>query len=181
MAPKQDASTNMPVVNSELFSLTYGSLVRQLLADYREDTAQVNSQLEKMGYNIGVRLIEEFLAKSGTQKCGSFRETAETIAKVGFKVFLGITANVANWNSDETECSLLLDDNPLADYVELPPHLQGLCYCNILCGVIRGALEMVSLKVEASFGKDALRGDDVFEIKLKLLEEVPEEYPFQDD
>lgn len=43
----------------------------------------MNRQLDKMGYNIGLRLIEDFLARTNTGKCGNFRETAETIAKVG--------------------------------------------------------------------------------------------------
>jgi len=34
------------------------------------------------GYNIGVRLIEDFLARSGTGRCNDFRETADVIAKV---------------------------------------------------------------------------------------------------
>lgn len=37
-----------------------------------------------------------------------------------------------------------LPDNPLADFVELPPAYGELRYSNLLCGVIRGALEMVS-------------------------------------
>ena len=37
----------------------------------------------------------------------------------------------------------VLDDNPLVDFVELPEGCQNLCYCQMLCGVIRGALEMV--------------------------------------
>lgn len=37
----------------------------------------------------------------------------------------------------------ILEDNPLSDFVELPTSLQGLKYCNLLCGVVRGALEMV--------------------------------------
>lgn len=35
-----------------------------------------------MGYNIGMRLIEDFLAKSGVGRCANFRETADMIAKV---------------------------------------------------------------------------------------------------
>lgn len=36
-----------------------------------------------MGYNIGLRLIEDYLAKSNTmRRCSNFRETAEMIAKV---------------------------------------------------------------------------------------------------
>lgn len=35
-----------------------------------------------MGYNIGLRIIEDFLAKSNTGACANFREVAETISKV---------------------------------------------------------------------------------------------------
>ena len=38
----------------------------------------------------------------------------------------------------------ILEDNPLIDFVELPEGCGKLRYCNLLCGVIRGALEMVS-------------------------------------
>ncbi len=54
----------------------------QLCTDYENDYAQVNQQLEKMGYNIGVRLIEDFLAKTSMARCGNFRDTAEMISKV---------------------------------------------------------------------------------------------------
>lgn len=50
-------------VSAELLALTYGSFVRQLLLDY-EDVADVNTQLDAVGYNIGVRLVDDFLAKS---------------------------------------------------------------------------------------------------------------------
>lgn len=33
--------------NAEIFTLTYGSMVRQLIADY-EDVGEVNKQLDKM-------------------------------------------------------------------------------------------------------------------------------------
>ena len=32
----------------------------------------------------------------------------------------------------------------MTDFVELPEAYSGLIYCNVLCGIIRGALEMVS-------------------------------------
>lgn len=37
------------------------------------------------------------------------------------------------------------------------------------------------MMTEVSFVKDMLRGDDVFEIRLKLLRQSPEMYPFKDD
>lgn len=67
--------------NAELFALTYGALVVQLIQDY-EDYAEVNKQLEKMGYNIGIRLIEDFLARSSLGRCADFREVGEVVAKV---------------------------------------------------------------------------------------------------
>jgi hypothetical protein len=71
-------------VNAELVTLTYGTIVAQLCKDYESDYVEVNKQLDKMGYNIGLRLIEDYLAKSNSMKrCLNFRETAEMIAKVG--------------------------------------------------------------------------------------------------
>lgn len=186
--------------NAELFTLTYGALVAQLIKDF-EEVDEVNKQLEKMlapfnwkqhvsipsahtsfsssslhfrGYNIGLRLIDEFLSKSNTGSCSDFRETAETIAKVGFKMFLGITATVTGWNETATEFSLILDENPLNDFVELPESYRGLSYSNILCGVVRGALEMVHLRVDCINTRCTLRGDDVTELKITLKEVMKE-------
>lgn len=167
-------------INAEILVLTYGSIVRQLVADY-DDVNEVNKQLDKMGYNIGVRLIDEYLSKTKTTRCSDFRETADRIAKVGFKMFLNAPASVSNWNPEGTECTLILEENPLAEFVELPDQLQNLKYSNILCGVIRGALEMVNIEADCSFIKDALRGDDSTEIKLKFISAPTEQYPFKDD
>jgi hypothetical protein len=120
-----------------------------------------------MGHNIGVRLIDEFLAKSGINNCSNFRETADAISKIAFKMFLGISPDVANWNKENTAFSLCLVDNPFIDFVELPPEYQELSYCSILCGIIKGALEMVSLLVDCKIVKDSLKGDDVTEIRVE--------------
>lgn len=147
----------------------------QLIQDY-EDYAEVNKQLEKMGYNIGTRLIEEFLARSSIGRCADFKEVGEVVAKVswlvlgvhyltprqiGFKSFLNITPTVTytasaqattdtklqptTANSAGAMFSLVLDENPLAEFVELPDEAleHGLWFSNVLCGVLRGALEMV--------------------------------------
>lgn len=74
----------MDKVNAELVTLTYGTIVVQLCKDFDNDYPEVNKQLDKMGYNIGLRLIEDYLAKSNQMKrCTNFRETAEMISRVG--------------------------------------------------------------------------------------------------
>lgn len=65
---------------------------------------------------------------------------------MGFKIFLNVAPTVTNWTSDNNQFSLIFDDNPLADFVELPDDGRAqdeLWFSNILCGVLRGALEMV--------------------------------------
>ena len=103
------ARTRVDKVNAELVTLTYGTIVAQLCNDYNHDYVQVNQQLDKMGYNIGVRLIEDFLAKSNMGRCGSFRDTAEMISKVWLhaksvcgvsRMCLGWLQNLSQHNTD---------------------------------------------------------------------------------
>ena len=67
--------------------------------------------------------------------------------QVAFKMYLGITPSVTNWSPAGDEFSLVLESNPLVDLVELPDNHSSLVYSNLLCGVLRGALEMVRVCV----------------------------------
>ena len=62
-------------------------------------------------------------------------------------MFLNVTPSITNWSPDNKQFSLILEENPLADFVELPDDGKAqdeLWYSNVLCGILRGALEMVS-------------------------------------
>ncbi len=50
-------------MSNELFTLTYGALVLDLLRDY-ESAEEVSNQLDKIGYNMGLRLADDLLAKN---------------------------------------------------------------------------------------------------------------------
>ena len=45
---------------------------RNLSQDY-DNVEEVNRQLEKMGFNIGVRIVEDFLARTNSGKCTDLR------------------------------------------------------------------------------------------------------------
>ncbi|XP_054079836.1 trafficking protein particle complex subunit 3 isoform X1 [Rissa tridactyla] len=192
MSRQAGRGTESKKMNSELFTLTYGALVTQLCKDYENDE-DVNKQLDKMGYNIGVRLIEDFLARSNVGRCHDFRETADVIAKIAFKMYLGITPSITNWSPGGDEFSLILENNPLVDFVELPDNHSSLIYSNLLCGVLRGALEMVSqglssseteirttkvqMAVDVKFVQDTLKGDSVTEIRMKFIRRIEDNLP----
>lgn len=54
--------------------MTYGALVMQLLKDY-EDIAEVNRQLEQMGYNIGERYDGDTMGLSARHDLANLNAT----------------------------------------------------------------------------------------------------------
>ena len=83
----------------------------------------------------------------GCYSQGSIYPFPWTDCEIAFKIYLNITPTVTSWTGDEKSFSLVFDENPLADFVELPEDgpYEKVWYSNVLCGVIRGALEMVIL------------------------------------
>mmetsp|Transcript_11069 Transcript_11069/g.20481 ORF Transcript_11069/g.20481 Transcript_11069/m.20481 type:complete len:189 (+) Transcript_11069:94-660(+) len=163
----QNLWAKIPKANAELFALTYGALVTEVMRDADGNAHEVNEQLEKIGYSIGIRSVDEFLAKSNAPYCKSLEDTAQVVGKTAFRMFLGINCDVQQHSP--TNFSLILQENPLSLFVELPENYkETLQYTILYCGVIRGAMEMLNYKVECSLVKSTLRGDDVDEIKVDL-------------
>ena len=133
--------------------------------------------LNRRGYNIGVRLIDEFLAKAQVGPCSSFTEAAEVIAKVGFKMFLGVTAEVAARPRpvQPSACGESARRVRRASRAVL-----GLAYSNMLCGVLRRRARNGSDACRVHPDEDALWGDDVTEIRVVLKEMMEEEYIDED-
>ncbi|VDP89270.1 unnamed protein product [Echinostoma caproni] len=121
---------------TELFTLTYGSLVANIVKDFGTD-AEINEQLDRIGFNMGLRLVEDYLARGNPGRCNDFRETANALAKVSIPYHLLLL-----------ERKLVISNNlcPVTPdrFVDLPPEHPKLFYSNVLAGAIRGALHNVS-------------------------------------
>ena len=174
----------------------------QLIKDFSENAEDVNKQLDRIGYNIGIRLVEDFLAKTSSTassvRCLDMKDVADRI-QTAFKLYFGSgssssgSLSISKWSRANDEFSILIDPNPLTEFVELPDTLRGsssqgtnasggsnqncLKYSNIYCGMIRGALEMVQIEVQTWFLQDSLRGDPTTEIRVKFIRKLVDALP----
>jgi trafficking protein particle complex subunit 3 len=169
--------------NAEFFALTYGAMVAELLRDF-EDDGSVTAELDRMGHSIGVRCIEEVLAKAnyyngssggggGAVPTQSFAADTPDLCALAFRMFLGLSmeAHRGGGGSETTAATaytLVFTENPLATFVELPKEREGLEYSQLYAGMIRGILEMLQFDVTATVTKTVLRGHEVNEITVEL-------------
>jgi hypothetical protein len=103
---------------------------------------------------MGCRMVDEFFARTPASQapCEDFKTTIDVVTKQALKMFLNITADVDKWDSEFKSCYLIVKDNPLAEYVILPTACQSsLWYSNVLCGILRGALDIINIDVKATF------------------------------
>lgn len=159
-----------------------------------------------MGYNIGVRIVEDFLARTTTARCTDMKDTAEKIQSA-FKMYLGVNPTVTSWSQSNDEFSLIFEQNPMTEFVELPENFINLKYCNLFCGIVRGACEMVrninfitkpntdniicfiimtyciqvQLEVSSCFVQDSLKGDPATELRVKFVKKLEDAMPAGED
>ncbi|MES1922694.1 Trafficking protein particle complex subunit 3 [Bonamia ostreae] len=134
-------------ISADLFILTYGSLVIEIIKEYDDNIALVNHKLFSIGENMGKRMCEEFLLLSENQNCSSFKESVDVIAKTALKVYLGTTAEVKKTENPNVFV-MFLEHNPLEKYLNLPESKADLVYSNVVPGVIRGALSAIGIQVD---------------------------------
>lgn len=127
-----------------------------------------------------MRLIEDFLSRTAAPRCLEMRDTADRIQQA-FRIYLNVQPAITNWSSSSDEFSLVFENNPLIDFVELPPELSNLKYSAIICGCIRGALEMVQLEVKTNLVQDQLKNDNCTEIRVKLIRRLEDAIPAGED
>ncbi|KAI1725262.1 FF domain-containing protein [Ditylenchus destructor] len=166
------------MMSGELFTLTYGALVLDLCRDL-ESPEEVNQQLDKIGYNMGLRIADDFLAKNPrVGKCAEMQQVVDIIAKNALKSYLGVTAQATSISPTGDEYAVLLESNPLVEFVEIPPEWSKVCYSQVICGAIRGALEALHMEVRVFLVSDV---PNPTEIRVKFQRVLHESVPAGDE
>jgi hypothetical protein len=159
---------------NDLINLLYGSIVKQTLSVHKDDIDECNRQLEEIGFNIGHRLIDEFLVKTESESCKSFKDVIEKVI-TAFRMFLGVESKYIQ--RSDSDFSITFFDNPFDDNVCLPGDLRTLRYSNVLCGLVRGGLEVLNYRARCYFVIDKFSQREntglvlpTYEISVELVE-----------
>ena len=180
----QNANTlwhKQPKANAELFALTYGALVAELVRDL-EQTDKIQAELDRMGHSMGIRCIEEVLAKASDLRVQSFADT-KNVVKVAFRMFWGLTVDIPYTPDADTSSAaastytIRFSDNPLTIFVELPDDRQNLEYSQLFAGMLRGMLEMLQFDCDCKVVSSPLspgNNNNTTEISVTLRQVLQE-------
>lgn len=127
-------------------------------------------------------MIDEYLANNDIEICKNFSDVSLQI-KNAFQQFFGVESFV---KGTDTEFLIEFDDNPLTVNVTLPESMQDIQYSVVYCGLIRGALEAVNMRVKCEFVRDVLKEERQqnvkdYGIKVTLLELIKKKLKDYDD
>ena len=158
----------------ELLTFMYGSLLVRLTKDIK-DINELNKKIESIGYEMGKRLVDDLI--DDFQRGLDVSDLNKLMEKLIIQLaqyYLGI---LGSFNQvSEKEYHLIFPENPISFYVELPESLDGLCYSNIICGMLRGMLEISGFDIQCEFVKDKMKGDEVNDLKITLVKYIEERF-----
>ena len=168
-----DALLETKNIKVELLTFMYGTLLVRLTKDIK-DINELNKKIELIGYDIGKRLVDDLIDDFQRVDQSDQNKLMEKLICQLAQHYLGI---IGNYNQvGENEFHLKFNQNPISLYVELPESLDGLCYSNIICGIMRGMLEITGFEVKCEFIKDKMKGDDINDIKITLVKYIEERF-----
>ena len=161
-------------IKVELLTFTYGTLLVRLTKDIK-DINELNTKIELIGYDIGKRLIDDLIDDypRGLDPSDQNKLMEKLICQLA-QYYLGIIGNYSQ--TGENEFHLKFTENPISLFVELPESLEGLCYSNIICGIMRGMLEISGFEIKCEFAKDKMKGDDINDLKITLVKLIEERF-----
>ncbi len=161
-------------IKVDLLTFMYGSLLVRLTKDIK-DINELNKKIELIGYDIGKRLVDDLI--DDFQRNLDMSDQNKLMEKLICQLtqyYLGI---IGKYNqTSEKEFHLVFPENPISSYVELPESLEGLCYSNVICGIMRGMLEICGYEVKCEFVKDKIKGDDNNDMKITLVKYIEERF-----
>ncbi|KAK8884955.1 Trafficking protein particle complex subunit 3 [Tritrichomonas musculus] len=164
---------NDKFVNVELFSLTYGSLVRAIVKE-TNNIDDANAKLMKIGVSLGNRITDDIVVHQDPYNIKTFRQAYDLVV-ASFKNYLGVVAQPID--PTDNRVVLHLSDGPITRYVTIPLENEGLIYLNPLLGAIKTMLSMLHFSTEVKLIKDRLRGDSANEIEIKLIDIMNDTLP----
>ena len=168
-----DALLETKNIKVELLTFMYGTLLVRLTKDIK-DINELNKRIELIGYDIGKRLVDDLIDDFQRVDQSDQNKLMEKLICQLAQHYLGI---IGNYNQvGENEFHLKFNQNPISLYVELPESLEGLCYSNIICGIMRGMLEITGFEVKCELIKDKMKGDDINDIKISLVKYIEERF-----
>ena len=160
-------------IKVDLITFMYGTLLVRLTKDIK-DINELNTKIELIGYDIGKRLVDDLIDDIQRVDHSDQNKLMEKLICQLAQYYLGI---IGNYNQvGENEFHLKFNQNPISLYVELPEYLEGLCYSNIICGIMRGMLEITGFEVKCELIKDKMKGDDINDIKISLVKYIEERF-----
>ena len=160
-------------IKIDLITFMYGGLLVRLTKDIK-DISELNTKIENIGYNIGKRLVDDLIDDFQRVDTSDQNKLMEKLICQLAQYYLGIIGNYSQ--TGEKEFHLIFTENPISLYVELPESLEGLCYSNIICGILRGMLEISGFEIKCELVKDKMKGDDINDLKITLVKYIEERF-----